>query len=222
MTAYLSLKKGTFYSLSWVLTLIGWVNWISLVYFQRRLYYKFNCTAFSSVSLRSHATFVNTRDKREPFAAFCDSSDDTERPLGHSAEKSEEMNLKGSRASIKPLRWNIICQDRSLLCHSLFFLPFLPFSLRGCVPLKFECQWDRKHALPKCSLISSSRLVPQSRHSIRCVRRRIEEHVHAFVWHCTMCPNLFAVMCSSLICLLYTLAVGWQPLPPWPLLTLQT
>lgn len=196
------------------MTLRGWVNWISLVYFQHRLYYKFNCTAFSSVSLRSHATFVNTRDKREPFPAFCDSSDDTERPLGHSAEKSEEMNLKGSRGSIKPLRWNIICQDRSLLCHSFFLFCFLPFSLRGCVLLKFETENTHFQSAPSSLLLDPS--------LSRCVRRRIEEHVDAFVWHCTMCPNSFAVMCSSLICLLYTLAVGWQPLPPWPLLTLQT
>lgn len=70
--------------------------------------------------LRPCATPLDSADETKSFAALCDSFNDTDRPLGHSAEKSEEMNLKGSHASAKPPRWNIICQNRSLL-SSLFF-----------------------------------------------------------------------------------------------------
>lgn len=71
---------------------------------------------------------------------------------GRSAEKSREMNLKGNRASVKPPRRNIVCQDESLLCHYsdfvCLFVCFLPFSRRVCAHLRCECRQDRKRAHP--------------------------------------------------------------------------
>lgn len=157
---------------------------------------------------------------------FFESLYDTERPLGHSAKTSKEMNLKRTWSTIKPLRWNIIHQNRSLPLPFIFSPHFccLLFSQLCCVPFKLHCQRQKTWTSEMCSFISllgSLSLSPAAdtfTHLIGCVLNQeacacvcmtlyhMHQLVPDFIWHDVQQPNL----------LLNTLAGWWQPLPPPP------
>lgn len=87
------------------------------------------------------------------------------------------MNLKGSRASVKPPRRNIVCQDESLLCHysDLVFL-FVFFHLAGESVLISDVsagKTENVHIQPPPPPL----LVPQPGYSAG----QLEENVHAFI-----------------------------------------
>lgn len=204
----ISVTKKVYFVLilrSWHWGVTLWVNWISLVYFQHCLKPQIQLHWISNAQI-SRCICQQYTQERERFPVFCDSLYDTERPRGHSAKTSKEINLKGSWSTIKPLRWNIICQHGSLSMLFIFSPIFVVFHLASNAVFLLNSSvrktenMDRQHVLPHLS----SRLgITQPCHSIGCVFSSNGERMCAFAWHCSMCisrhPISFGMMCSSLI-----------------------